>query len=140
MPDIDRRPAALALKTMLLIFSTPTALGVVPLPGSLQATPGIYGQTAAAGIWFGCLISIGGILWGLKFDHLNGLVIEQTGLVFIPVGCALYSIALLGVERPSQALLAFAMSVGVAAFAVVQYLSIRRYRNKRLGGGHGRTG
>lgn len=133
MTDIDRRPAAVALKSMLLISSTAPALGLVPLPGSLQDTPGIYGQTAAGGIWLGCLISIVGILWGWRRDHLDGLVIEQVGLAFIGVGCLLYGVALTTVDHPSEAAIAIGLCVGITAFCTTQYIGIRRFRKRRIG-------
>jgi hypothetical protein len=132
MPDIDRRPAAVALKSMMLISSTPSALGLVPLPGSLQDTPGVYGQTAAVAICLGSLISIFGILWGWRRNHLDGLVIEQVGLVFIATGCILYGVALTGVEQPLEAMLAIGLCAGLVAFCATQYIGIRRFRRKRL--------
>lgn len=136
MYEVDRRPTAFAWKLFLLLSSTPVALGVVPLPGSLSDQPSIFGQTAAAAIWMGCLVSLVGLVWPGRTS--NGLYIEQCGLTFISVGCGMYAIALLGVPRFSDALLAFGMSGGIAVAAAVQNWFIRRHRRARRGEQSGR--
>lgn len=134
--DVDRRPTAVALKGFLLLATTPSALGLVPLPGSLEDGPGIFGQTAAIAAWLGCLVSLIGLLW--RGRKSNGLYIEQAGLTMISVGYGMYAVALLGVAQFSSAAFAFALSGGLAVACVVQNWNIRRFRRRRRGelGGH----
>lgn len=127
--DVDRRPTAVTWKSFLLLSSTPTALGLTPLPGSLADTPGIYGQTAALAIWLGCFTSLVGLLW--RGRRSDGLYYEQAGLVMVSVGCGLYAIALFMVPHFTSALFAFGLSGGIAAASLVQYRSISRYRRER---------
>lgn len=134
--DVNRRPTAITLKAFLLLATTPTALGLVPLPGSLETGPNIFGQTTAAVAWLGCLVSLVGLLWrGRKSDSLY---IEQAGLTLISVGYGLYAVALCGVSRFSDAALAFGLSAGLALACVVQNWFIGRFRRQRRGEMNGR--
>lgn len=135
MCDVNRRPTAITLKTFLLICWAPTALGLVPLPGSLERGPGVFGQTSAAATLLGCTVSLVGLLWfGRKS---NGLYLEQAGLVMIFIGCGMYAIALTGVPRFSDALFAFGLSGGFAIAALTQCIFIGRYRRDRRGESNG---
>lgn len=127
--DVNRRPTAIALKGFLLLATTPVALGLVPLPGSLEAGPGVFGQTAAVTAWLGCLVSLIGLLWRGRLS--TSLYIEQAGLTMISVGYALYAVALFTVPKFPDALMAFGLSGGLACAGAVQNWFISRYRKER---------
>lgn len=128
MPDVDRRITAYTLKSVLAISSFTTAVGWSRLPGSLENSPQIFGQTAATTLCLGCILSIIGIWWQKHRRRSTGLILEQMGLVAVFVGCLLYAVALATVPRITDAALALGMSAGLAAAAAGQYFSIRRYR------------
>lgn len=133
--DVNRRPTAIAWKSFLLIATTPAALGLVPLPGSLEKGPGIFGQTTAVIAVVGCLVSLIGLLWrGRKSDSLY---IEQAGLTMLTIGYGLYAVALTGVERFSDALMAFGLAGGLALACLVQNVYIGRFRKERRDGESG---
>lgn len=132
-----RNEMEVALLGVMAASSTGTALGIVPLPGSLGAAPSIYGQSAAIILWLGCIIAVIGVFWR---DRLDGLVVEQFGLVGVMVGATMYAGALVTVNW-LNAVLAIGMSLGVAVAAGVRYWSIYRYRRalrNTHGGKHGR--
>lgn len=123
---ITRNEMEVALLAVMAASSTGTALGVVPLPGSLEDTPSIFGQTAAIVLWLGCLVGLFGIGWA---NRLDGLVIEQVGLLAVALGSGMYALALtLGGSRWSDIALAFGMSLGVCVAAGVRHWRIYRYR------------
>lgn len=128
--DVNRRPTAITYKAFLFVLWTPTALGLVPLPGSLENTPGIYGQTAAVSVAFGCFVSLVGLCW--PRERLTGLTLEQVGLVAIGGGCMLYLVALFGVPHIKDALPAMGFAGAFAAGAVVQFILIWRFRHRRV--------
>jgi hypothetical protein len=130
MHDVNRRPTAITYKSFLAVLWTPTALGLVPLPGSLANTPGIYGQTAAVAVVVGCVTSLIGLLWWGQ--RLTGLTIEQVGLVSIGGGCTLYLVALMGVPQPLVALPAMAFAAAFSAGAVVQFIMIWKFRTRQV--------
>lgn len=128
--SIDRRPTAVCYKAFLGICSIPTALGFLPLPGSLADGPDVYGRTAAIAICFGCAISLLGLLWPIRSkgrhcldQNLTGITIEQVGLVFISVGCGLYAGALLGVHL-DQAILVLQYGGGIRAFLTTWFRDV----------------
>lgn len=128
--DVNRRPTAITYKAFLAVLWTPTALGVVRLPGSLANTPGIYGQTAAFAVVLGCFMCVIGLVWW--GERLTGLTLEQVGLVSLGGGCTLYFVALFGVDNVGQALPAMAFAAAFAAGAVVQFILIWRFRRARV--------
>ena len=106
-----------------------TAIGWTRLPGSLANSPQIFGQTAASALCFGCIVSIIGIWWQKHRRRSSGLIIEQTGLVSLFVGCVLYAVALLTVvARLTDAALAVGMTLGLAVAAAGQYRVIHKHR------------
>lgn len=133
--DVNRKPTAVTLKSFLLLATTPTAFGLVALPGSLEAGPTIFGQTTALVAWFGCLVSLLGLVWPGR--NSNGLYIEQAGLSLISVGYGLYSVALATVPKFSDAALAFGLSGGLAIACCVQNWFIGHYRRQRRRGEQG---
>lgn len=132
---VDRTGTAYALKGVLAIASFRQAIGAVRLPGSLENGPDIFGQTAATTLFLGCVVSVVGIWWQSRKGarhHLDGLVIEQIGLVGVFVGCSLYVIALLFNARPLDAAFAGGLSLGLAVAAAWQYYALRRHRRRIL--------
>lgn len=120
-----RNEMEVALLAVMAASSTGTAIGLIPLPGSLEDGPSVFGQTAAVTLWAGCLIGLLGIAWR---DRLDGLVIEQLGMVGVTVGGILYAVALITAAGPwTNAILAIGMSLGVAVAAGVRYWGIYRY-------------
>jgi hypothetical protein len=84
----------------------------------------------------GALLSLIGLAW--RGEPLNGLVIEQVGLLAIAAGLLLYATALvlfapLTTQRVADVGFACGLCVAVAAGALWQYFTIRRYRAARLG-------
>jgi hypothetical protein len=130
MTDVNRRPTAITYKALIGLMWMPTALGLVPLPGSLENTPGIYGQTCAAAVVIGCIISLVGLVW--PRSRLTGLTVEQVGLVSIGGGCTLYFVALFGVPRLTDALPAMGFAVAFAVASVVQFILIWRFRHRTI--------
>lgn len=143
---VYRDPRAVVLFGTIAISTFGTAIGVVPLPGSLRVTPDLYGQTAAIALCAGSVLAVLGILWRNRMD---GLVVEQLGHVIAGVGAALYALALFtaaldaplpvekrltlfGVLLPlsSDAVLAFGMSLAIAGAGVVQWWRILRFRQR----------
>lgn len=140
---IYRDPRAFVQFLTIAVSSVGTAMGMVPLPGSLQHGPDLFGQTAAIALCFGAVLSCVGML--LR-DRMDGLVIEQTGHLIAGVGCTLYAIALFtagsypppagtrlyifGALMPlsSDAIFAFGMSVGIGAACWVQWWRIHKFR------------
>lgn len=130
MPDVNRRPTAITYKAFLAVLWTPTALGFVPLPGSLANSPGIFGETAAIAVVLGCLVSLVGLVWW--GERLTALTLEQAGLVSLGGGCTLYFVALCSVPNVGQAFPAMAFALAFAAGAFVQYFMIWRFRSRRV--------
>lgn len=133
--DVDRRGVAYALKGVLALSSFRQAIGAQRLPGSLENGPDIFGQTAATALCLGCIISIVGIAWqGRRGSRhrLDGLVIEQFGLVGVFVGCSLYVTALFLAARPVDAAFASGLSFGLAVAAAWQYRVLSKYRDRML--------
>lgn len=143
---VYRDPRAVVLFGVIAVSSVGTALGAVPLPGSLRLVPDLYGQTAAIALFAGSVLAVTGILWRNRMD---GLVVEQLGHVIAGVGAALYAIALFtaaagaplpeaqrmtlfGVLLPlsSDAVLAFGMSLAITGAGVVQWWRILRFRRR----------
>ena len=131
MCDVNRRPTAITLKAFLLIATTPVAFGFVPLPGSLENGPSIFGQTTALAAWLGCLVSLVGLLW--PWRKSDALYIEQAGLTLMSIGYGLYAVALLGVDQPANASFAFGLSGGLCLACIVQNVVIGRFRRRRRG-------
>lgn len=125
--DVNRRPTAVTYKSVLSVIWAPTALGLVPLPGSLANSPGIYGQTSAAAVVIGSLISIFGLTW---HNRLTGLTVEQVGLIGIIGGTLMYFVALLTVDHWQQAMLAMGLSLAFAAGGIAQFILIWRFRRR----------
>ena len=130
MVDVNRRPTAVVYKAVLGVLWTPTALGLVRLPGSLANGPDMYGRICAAAVVIGCFVSLVGLLW--PRSRLTGLTIEQVGLVAIGGGCTMYFVALLGVDRPTEALPAMAFVAAFAIGAAVQFFLIVRFRSRAV--------
>lgn len=128
--DVNRRPTAVTYKAFVLVLWLPTALGLVPLPGSLDASPGLYGQICAWTVVCGAAVSLIGLLW--RGEALTGLRIEQVGLIGIAGGCLLYFIALVGVPKPLEALPAMGFVGAFTAGAVVQFVLIWRFTKQRI--------
>jgi hypothetical protein len=137
-----RDPRAVVLFGVLSISTIGTALGTVPLPGSLAAAPDLYGQTAAIALCLGSAAAAVGILLPNRMD---GLVIEQVGHVIAGLGAVLYALALFtntrlldspvcvfGITLPisSDALIAFGMCSAIAAACLVQWWRILRFRRR----------
>lgn len=129
MTDVNRRPTAITYKALIGLMWTPTALGLVPMPGSLANSPRLYAQVCAVAVVVGCLISLVGLLW-LR-SRLTGLTIEQVGLVLIAFGCTMYFVALLSVPNASAALPAMGLTAAFAVGAAVQFFLISRFRRQR---------
>jgi hypothetical protein len=130
MPDVNRRPTAIAYKVILAALWTPTALGLVRLPGSLADTPGVYGEATAAAVVLGCLISLVGLVW--RGEKLTGLTLEQVGLVLICGGSGLYVVALCGVPDLGAALPAMGYVAAFTVGPIVQFVMIVRFRRRRV--------
>lgn len=131
MSDVDRRPTAITLKSLLGLIWTPSALGLVPLPGSLRSGPDLYGVIASVVVVAGCFLSVIGLIWGTKRDEAEGLNVEALGLAGIFLGCGMYAFALATVPRLSDAVLALGICVAVMGFAGVQRVLIRRHLKRR---------
>jgi len=139
--QVDRRPTALALKTWLCIVSVPYMFGL-NLPPSLSAGPDVFGYAAVWTLGIGAIVSLVGLIW--RGDPLNGLVLEQVGLIGITLGLTLYVIALFTFttvtrNRVGEVGLAAGLAVAIVAGAVWQYAEIRKYRRDKLtpANGHG---
>lgn len=123
---VDRRPALIGLYAILLISTSGTALGVVPLPGSLRESPDLYGQTTAILMSVGALVGVIGMLWRGK-DSRDALIIEQFGIGSLGLGMVLYAVALMLVPKPSDAILAIAVCVGMSTLMAIQWALIFRF-------------
>jgi hypothetical protein len=142
---VYRNPDSLVLFAILAVSSLGTATGAVPLPGSLLMGPDMFGQTAALALCLGSGVSVVGML--LR-DRMDGLVVEQAGRIIAGVGCLMYAVALFtsGSHPPppasrlylcgwllpisSDAVLAFGMSLGLAANCCVQWWRIHKFRDR----------
>lgn len=142
---VYRDPRAVVLFAAIAISSVGTAIGMVPLPGSLQHGPDLFGQTAALALCFGSALAVVGITIR---DRMDGLVFEQTGHLIAGAGCLLYAVALFtsGEYPPpssarlyvfghllplsSDAVLAFGMSVGIGSACLVQWWRIHIFRDR----------
>jgi predicted tellurium resistance membrane protein TerC len=132
---VDRKPTALALKLWLFVAMVPYVTGLSPLPQSLADGPDVFGYATVGAVFLGALISIVGLTW--RGEPLNGLVIEQVGLLGIAAGLVLYIAGLfmflpLTDRRLADVGFATGLCVAVAAGAIWQYATIRRYRAARL--------
>lgn len=128
--DVDRRPTALVLKSIIAFGWSSTAFGASPLPGSLADGPPLFGQLAAICVFAGCAVSVIGLLWGYLIDLLDGLVIEAAGLFALFLGAGMYAYALTTVDNFDQARPACFLSAGIACFAFVQYVLIWVHRRR----------
>lgn len=123
---MTRNEMEVALLAVMAASSTGTALGIVPLPGSLEDAPSVFGQTAAIVLWMGCLVGLFGIGWA---NRLDGLVIEQVGLLAAALGSGMYALALMTTGGQwSDIALATGMSLGVSVAAGARHWRIYRYR------------
>jgi peptidoglycan biosynthesis protein MviN/MurJ (putative lipid II flippase) len=133
---VDRKPTALALKLWLFVAMTPYVTTISPLPQSIGAGPDVFGYATVGSVWLGALLSLIGLVW--RGEALNGLVIEQVGLIGICAGLLLYMVGVLTFvplteQRAANVGFAVGLCAAVAAGAAWQYFTIRRYRLARLG-------
>lgn len=131
MSDVDRRPTAITLKSLLGLIWTPSALGLVALPGSLRNGPDLYGVIASVIVVVGCAVSVIGLVWGMRRNQAAGLNVEALGLTGVFLGCGMYAFALATVPRFSDAILAFGVCVALVGFSGVQRWLIRRHLKRQ---------
>jgi hypothetical protein len=147
VPRSDRNAMEFSIFIVLAAASVRTALGLEPLPGSLNASPGIFGQLCAIGICLGSVIAVVGLCWK-SYD--DGLLIEQFGLAIVGFACLFYGIALFISQQPlppgapplvpgdrdwmlsksvaiTTGAFPFGMALGIFAGSVWRYIQIQRY-------------
>ena len=120
---MERNASAIALKIYLAIAVAPICFKAVPLPGTLQNSPTLYGLTSVWLIFAGCLVALAGIAWK---DRLDGSVLEQFGCILVALGMLMYGAALAKVFPMSW--LPMCMCGGFAMAFAFQWWIIHRWR------------
>jgi len=105
-----RDPLVIWLFTILAISVTPTAIGALPLPGSLDRFPAITGHLSAAALVIGCILGTFGLL------HRNrdrGLPWEICAAILGGFGSLVYALALWQTATPANRAFAFGATAGL---------------------------
>lgn len=130
----ERNPLEFVLAAIVVLSVWQAALGLVPLPGSLQSAPDRFGQTAAAAILIGSVGVTAGLLWRNRDD---GLIVEQFGCILLAAGCLFYGTALgVASDWNVNVRLVMGMTIGIGAGFAARVAQIQRYVRwwKRHGG------
>lgn len=109
---------------LLGLATSGTALGKVPPPGSLAASPDLFSQVCAAAICIGSLLAASS---NFIRDRLVGLTLEKLAYGILSPGSAMYVYALLATARWHDAVIAAAAFTGIAVGGAVEWWVIRRY-------------
>jgi hypothetical protein len=126
----ERNPLEFVFFAVIAGANLPIALGIQPLPNSLERTPDLFGQSAAACFVFGAAMCVLGLAWPNKN---NRLVIEQVGLVFAGFGLLCYGFAIANTSTWTQARIAASLSWGVSAGTGARYAQIAWFFRQQHG-------
>lgn len=127
----ERNPKIIAILFCIAINLAPTALGIQPLPGSLDNAPSYLGTVATAFSALGCLMCVIGQLIPKLRDL--GIAIELAGCVFLAAGMLFYAGSLWLYITPAQRSFAFGQSFGIGIGAILRVGQIALYvRGRRL--------
>lgn len=109
----------------------PTALGLQPLPGSLDKAA-VFGQIATGFAVIGCFMCVFGLLTPAKWRDI-GISVEWAGTIFLAAGFAFYAVALYQHTVPSQRAYAFGASFGISLGSILRAGQIGLYvRGRKL--------
>lgn len=129
----ERNPKTFMILLMSAVSVAPTALGLQPMPPSMQEVPELLARGSVAAFAFGCLMCVVGIGWP-KRDV--GLAFEVAGCIILAVGCLGYSAALWIATVMSSRALVFGLVFGLALGSLARAGQIGLYvRGRRLNSG-----
>lgn len=134
VPIPQRHPFVLWALLFVCALTAPTAMGLLPLPGSLERLPALVGQFGAAAIFIG---SLSVVIGQVMRNRLRGIAIEGGGLLLMMIGSGLYAYALFHSTAAAARALALAHAGGfaVGCFAyliwIALYLRGRHLRSER---------
>jgi hypothetical protein len=127
----ERNPKIVAILACIGINLAPTALGLQPVPTSLQEFA-IYGQLSTGASAIGCFMCVAGQVVPRRWRD-TGLAIEMGGTIFLAVGMLFYSVALFLFFDQSQRAYAFGASFGIGVGSLLRSGQIGLYvRGRRL--------
>ena len=132
-PSIDppRSFVILWLVVVLALRLLPTAVGLQPLPASLQSAPYWLARGATIALTVGCLVTATGLVWPRRS---TGLGLEVAGYIITSWASAFYGVALAFATPPASSAWASGLTFGLAAGCLAQAIVIGRYaRANRIG-------
>lgn len=109
------------------ILTLPGALGLWPLPPSLQRLP-IVGILNGWLLILGCVVGIIGVSVR-KIDR--GVPLEQLGVGLAGIACAVYILAVLALSGPVSGAWVIASAAVIEVFCVWRYVQLQRYIHAR---------
>lgn len=127
----ERNPKIVAILACIGFNLLPTAIGLQPVPSSLQEFA-MYGQVSTAASVLGCFMCVLGQLIPRRWRD-KGLAVEVAGTIFLAFGMLFYSVALFQFFDQSQRAYAFGASFGIGVGSLLRSGQIGLYvRGRRL--------
>lgn len=121
----ERNPKLFFLMIAVGAWSLPTAVGLQPIPGSLNEYPGPIGMGASAAICLGAWLCATGHAWPGHRDFR--ISIERAGCIILGVGCTFYSNALWQAATVNNRAIVVGLTIGLAAGCVARAIQIGLY-------------
>lgn len=109
---------------VLALRLAPTAVGLQPLPASLQTAPHWLARGGTIGLCIGCAVTATGVVWPRR---RTGLGFEAAGYIMTAWASLFYGAALALGTPPSSSAWASGLTFGLAAGCIAQTVVIWLY-------------